>query len=235
MTQSLYITQLQAFLDQLINETLSMAARLAQKSSQIINHPNQQHKGVKLTTLERSAIQAEIQSALQQSFSSHGIGFASYSPETQMEQDYWTLEWWYKQENHLQQAQFENYQNTQRFLDFRSFEWFQLPAQTQQPYIHGPYVDYICNDAYTITFAYPVMQQQQFLGVIAIDLLVETLEQMILPLLKNIEQKAVIINQNARVIASNDVNIRTGTLLKNPRSQQHVNATQHSIQLVVLS
>lgn len=236
MTQNLYITQLQQFLDQLIDETLSMAAGLAQKSSQIIDHSDiHSDKGIKLSTLERTAIQLEIQTALQQSHSSHGIGFASYSPKTQVEQDYWTLEWWYKQEDHLQQAQFENYQNTQRFLDFRSFEWFQLPSETRQPYIHGPYVDYICNDAYTITIAYPVMQQEQFLGVIAIDILVATLEQMILPILKNIEQKAVIINQNARVIASNDASIRTGTLLKSPCKPPQLNAAQHSIQLVVLS
>ncbi|MDQ8934541.1 PDC sensor domain-containing protein [Acinetobacter rudis] len=236
MTQNLYITQLQQFLNQLIDETMSTAAGLAQKSSQIIDHSHiQQNKGVKLSSLERTAIQLEIQSALQQSHSSHGIGFASYSPTTQIEQDYWTLEWWYKQENQLQQAQFENYQNTQRFLDFRSFEWFQLPAKTQQPYVHGPYVDYICNDAYTITIAYPVMQNNQFLGVIAIDILVATLEQMILPKLKNIEQKAVIINQNSRVIASNDVSIRTGTLLKDPPQPHTYNAAQHPIQLVVLS
>jgi hypothetical protein len=33
---------------------------------------------------------------LQESHYSQGIGFASYSPATQEEQDYWTLEWWYK-------------------------------------------------------------------------------------------------------------------------------------------
>ena len=34
--------------------------------------------------------------ALSQSHYSQGTGFASYSPATQDEQDYWTLEWWYK-------------------------------------------------------------------------------------------------------------------------------------------
>ncbi len=86
-------------------------------------------KDVKLSGSERTALQKEIKKALQESHYSQGIGFASYSPATQEEQDYWTLERRYKKEDQLQQAKLENYQNAQRFLDFRSFEWFHKPAQ----------------------------------------------------------------------------------------------------------
>ncbi len=45
--------------------------------------------------LQNAALQKEIKK-LSQSHYSQGTGFASYSPATQDEQDYWTLEWWYK-------------------------------------------------------------------------------------------------------------------------------------------
>ena len=57
---------------------------------------NLKTKDVKLSGSERTALQKEIKKALQESHYSQGIGFASYSPATQEEQDYWTLEWWYK-------------------------------------------------------------------------------------------------------------------------------------------
>lgn len=235
MTQNLYIKELQDLLQQVVTETTSTAERLALQTSQICaQRQSQQHKGIKLSSAERLSLQHEIKTALYQSSYSQGMGFASYRPETQEEQDYWTLEWWYKKEGQLQQAQLENYQNAQRFLDFRSFEWFQQPAQNKQPCIYGPYVDYICNGAYTITIAHPVMLNHQFIGVIAIDLLVSALEKLLIPKLKKIKQKAVIINDSARVISSNDVSIRIGTLLKHQAPQPWATPPNPALQLVML-
>ena len=235
MVQHLYIEELQSLLKQVIDETTSIAEKLAHQTSHILSqHELENSQDIKLTGAERLALQHEIKTALQQSHYSQGIGFASYSPATQDTQDYWTLEWWYKKEDQLQQAQLESYQNAQRFLDFRSFEWFHQPAKSKQPCIHGPYVDYICNGAYTITIAHPVMIRGQFIGVIAIDLLVSALEKLLMPKLKNIQQKAVIINDSARVITSNDISIRTGTLLKSQPTQRFLSRPCQSFQLVVI-
>ncbi|MDM1246253.1 cache domain-containing protein [Acinetobacter sichuanensis] len=234
MTQNLYVKELQELLKQVIDETTSTAERLAKQASQICaQHQFERNKGIKLSVAERTALQQEIKMALYNSSYSQGMGFASYSPETLEEQDYWTLEWWYKKEGKLQQAQLENYQNAQRFLDFRSFEWFQQPARNNQPCFYGPYVDYICNGAYTITIAHPVMLNEQFIGVIATDVLVSALEKILMPKLKNIKQKAVIINNSARVISSNDVSIRIGTLLKNQTVQVNTRPSA-SLQLVLV-
>ncbi|WOE31536.1 MULTISPECIES: cache domain-containing protein [unclassified Acinetobacter] len=235
MTQNLYIQELQDLLTQIVDESTSTAERLANQTSRICaQHHIDPKKGIKLSTAERHLLQQEIKSALHHSSYSQGMGFASYSPETHDEQDYWTLEWWYKKAEQLQQAQLENYQNAQRFLDFRSFEWFQQPAQNNQPCIYGPYVDYICNGAYTITVAHPVIVNAQFIGVIAIDMLVSALEKLLIPKLKHIKQKAVIINDSARVISSNDVSIRIGTLLKHKSRQQQITRSNPSLQLIVL-
>ncbi len=50
-------------------------------------------------------------------------------------------------------------------------------------------MDYICNGAYTITIAHPVMIHDHFIGVIATDILVSALEKLLMPKLKNIKQK----------------------------------------------
>lgn len=235
MTQQHFIDQLQDLLLQVVNETTLVAATLAQQTSQIVaQHREVDPKGLKLSSVERLALQHAIQAALKKSHFSQGMGFASYCAGTQDQQDYWTLEWWYKKANQLQQAKLENYQNAQRFLDFRSFEWFHEPEQNQQPCIHGPYVDYICNGAYTITSAHPVLVNGQFIGVIAIDLLVSALEKILMPCLKKIQQKAVIINDQARVITSNDVTIRTGTLLKSAVIDPQATPAQCPFQLVML-
>ncbi len=81
-------------------------------------------------------------------------------------------------------------------------------------------MDYICNGAYTITIAHPVMIHDHFIGVIATDILVSALEKLLMPKLKNIKQKAVIMNDSSRVITSNDISIRTGTLFKDKTDQQ---------------
>ncbi|OTG85459.1 histidine kinase [Acinetobacter sp. ANC 4558] len=235
MTQNLYIEELQNVLKHVVSETTSIAEELAIKASQIMTKNTFKiEKGIKLSNTERIALQHEIKTALQHSAYCQGMGFASYSPKTQEEQDYWTLEWWYKKDDQLQQAKLENYQNAQRFLDFRSFEWFQQPAQSKQPYIHGPYVDYICNGAYTITIAHPVIVEYQFIGVIAIDIFVSALEKILMPNLKNIKQTMVITNDNARVITSNHVTIRTGTLLKNMPAASSITRPCPSFQMVFL-
>ncbi len=61
------------------------------------------------------------------------------------------------------------------------------------------------------------MIRDQFIGVIATDILVSALEKILMPKLKNIKQKAIVINDSSRVITSNDITIRTGTLFKRPK------------------
>ncbi|MFH4180387.1 histidine kinase, partial [Acinetobacter baumannii] len=55
-----------------------------------------------------------------------------------------------------------------------------------------------------------------------------------MPKLKNIKQKAVIMNDSSRVITSNDISIRTGTLFKDKTDQQFFSQPCQSFQLVVI-
>ncbi len=78
------------------------------------------------------------------------------------------------------------------------------------------------------------MIHDQFIGVIATDILVSALEKLLMPKLKNIKQKAVIMNDSSRVITSNDISIRTGTLFKEKAVQQFFSRPCPSFQLVVI-
>ncbi len=97
MTQHLDVEELQNLLKTVVDETTSITETLASKASKILSkHASEKNADIKLSTSERAALQKEIKKALSQSHYSQGTGFASYSPATQDEQDYWTLEWWYK-------------------------------------------------------------------------------------------------------------------------------------------
>ena len=234
MTTDIAVQKLDDLLNEVFQETISVAKRLAETTANIL-HTQQDIdlQQLKLGAAQRTALQAELKQALSQCQFSYGMGFASYCGSSAAAQEYWTLEWWFKKDHHPQQAKLENYQNAQRFLDFRGFDWFRMPEKNQQLYIQGPYVDYICNAAYTITTAYPVMVQGQFVGVIAIDLLVSTLERLFLPCLTAIKQCAVIINAQHRVLTSNSVNFRTGSLLQ-PSSLGRQVQSKQPFQVLVL-
>ena len=78
------------------------------------------------------------------------------------------------------------------------------------------------------------MIRDQFIGVIATDILVSALEKILMPKLKNIKQKAIVINDTSRVITSNDITIRTGTLFKGQGPEQVLSRPCQSFQLVVI-
>lgn len=168
----------------------------------------------------RLGLQTAIQPRLENDPYCHGAGFASYIDEKQTNSEYWLLEWWLKQptSDHLQ---LELDQGTQQRLDFRTFEWFNHTECSQTPYIHGPYVDYICSTAYTLTAAQPIYVNQQFMGVAVMDLLVATFEECISEELKLIDDVVCITNQEGRVIVSNTAKYRIGSLIHDNQVQAY--------------
>ncbi|MEB3754504.1 cache domain-containing protein [Acinetobacter sp. MD2(2019)] len=174
-----------------------------------------------LSTHIREQVQMLIRRSVERNEYCHGAGFACHL-NAEKQKDYWILEWWFKEDNRIEQANLD--QGTQQRLDFRTFEWFNQAAAQQTTHFHGPYVDYICNTAYTITAAHPIFVQQQFIGVAVIDLMVANLEKYLTPAIKALNQKVVISNSDNRVIISNDPLIRTGSIFKAlDRMHEHLN------------
>ncbi|WP_172731240.1 cache domain-containing protein [Pluralibacter gergoviae] len=161
-----------------------------------------------LQSAVKNYLRRHIKTVLSQTDYCSGAGFASHINST----SYWLLEWWYRREGGDEQASLELDQATQQRLDFRTFAWFSQPPGEGKAWIHGPYVDYICNTAYTLTCAAPVSVRGVFLGVAAVDILVSRLEQ---ELLACADAPAVVLtNHEGRIIVTTCPRRRIGDLLE---------------------
>lgn len=97
----------------------------------------------------------------------------------------------------------------QAAIDLQRLEWFRVPAQTLERHVAGPFVDYLCSNEITVTATVPVMLDGEFVGVLCADVLVAALEDLLLPLLSQIEGSAI-VNANDRVVVSAHPDYETG-------------------------
>ena len=102
-------------------------------------------------------------------------------------------------------------------IDYSSLEWFRLPEASGEPHIAGPYVDYLCNDEYTLTHAVPVVLERGFAGVMALDVLVATAERVLLPPLAALGGELTIVNRSGRVLLSTGAEWVTGDTVRAAR------------------
>src|SRR5215207_8208167 len=96
-------------------------------------------------------------------------------------------------------------------LDYTRHPWFRTPERTGEPYVTGPYVDFVCTDEYVMTSTAPVISRGQMVGVVGADTLVERLEGLLLPPLRSAD--ATLVNDQGRTVVSADPHLATGSLL----------------------
>ena len=198
-------------IDSIINSTIDSTGLLAkdiESSLADIKDVNLEHL---LEPAVRKTIQERIKATLNSNVYCSGAGFASHIENSASNKEFWLLEWWYKKADGVKQVNLDLDQATQQRLDFRTFEWFKQAPDVGNAFIHGPYVDYICNTSYTLTSAVPVYFNKQFLGVAAIDILVSRVEDELLPYAVN--DKVILTNKDARIVFSTHPRFRVGDLL----------------------
>jgi hypothetical protein len=161
----------------------------------------------------RKSLYPSIEKVLLESQFCSGAGFASHLATENLAQPYWFLEWWFKNPKSNQQSCLDLDQATQQRLDFSTFEWFKNTPDAEDVYLHGPYVDYVCTSAYTITAASPVVIAGNMVGVAAVDILVSRIEEALLPIVKQLSSKVIMTNSDNRVIFSSHLQYRTGSLV----------------------
>lgn len=83
-------------------------------------------------------------------------------------------------------------------------EWFTVPLEPGAGHITGPYVDFLCTDEYTLTFTVPVTARGRIVGVAGADIFVESIEDLLLDRLREIDPRATLINGVGRVVVSAD-------------------------------
>lgn len=99
-------------------------------------------------------------------------------------------------------------------IDYSELEWYRVPHATGEPHVAGPYVDYLCSDEYTITVAAPVHIDGEFVGAVALDLLIDRVERDLTPRLAAFGDDISIVNGVGRVLLSTSPSRETGDTIR---------------------
>jgi hypothetical protein len=98
-------------------------------------------------------------------------------------------------------------------------EWFTVPQRRGIPWIAGPFVDSGGTNRHLCTYSVPVYGGDgAFLGIAGADLRVGHVERVARRALSTVAAPAVLVNRDARVIASNEPELAAATLLSPPLS-----------------
>lgn len=100
------------------------------------------------------------------------------------------------------------------FRDYTVLEWWAVPRRTGRRHVTGPYVDYLCTDAYTLTFTVPVRRAGAMAAVVGSDVYVARAERLLLPALRACGRPATVVNRAGRVVVSTLPEHVTGSLVR---------------------
>lgn len=103
-------------------------------------------------------------------------------------------------------------------LDYTRREWFRVPVRTGHRHVTGPYVDYICSDEYVVTCTVPVIVDGHVVGVAGADVLAETLERLLMPVLQ--AEGATLLGDHGQTMVSADHHISPGVVATWPAEYQ---------------
>ncbi|WNG89164.1 hypothetical protein C6A87_008285 [Mycobacterium sp. ITM-2016-00317] len=113
------------------------------------------------------------------------------------------LAWWQRTNDRVTRLRLNFDLTSIDVYDYLQMDWYQLAKRGQQRVAYGPYVDYSGSDMYTITATVPVVAGGTFLGVAGADLVVGDVERRLLDVLRQVEDDAVVVNAERRVVAAN--------------------------------
>jgi methyl-accepting chemotaxis protein-like sensor len=125
----------------------------------------------------------------------------------------WIEWWWAGDDGGVNPLEVDLNPESAEFYDYTTNEWYREPARTGQPWVAGPYVDYICTHKYTFTLSAPLVRDGTFLGVAGADILACQVERAVLPGLAQLRRPAVLVSGHGRVIASNTPGLLPGSVL----------------------
>ena len=157
----------------------------------------------------------------------HGLvaGAGAIAAPGIMPDDHYWLEWWWTRTSGGPEALRVNLNPAAPdFFDYTGADWYQTPMRNSAPHVSGPYVDYACTNEYALTVAVPVTVQGRFAGVAAADVLVSSLEGLLLPELRTLSRPAILLNSGGRVIASSSPDFASGMRVPLPETPSRSDA-----------
>ena len=127
----------------------------------------------------------------------------------------WHLAWWLAGPGGaLRRLDSIDDPESEQFRDYRTLEWWRVPAATGRRHFTGPYVDYMCTDDYTFTITTPVEIGGGLVGVVGADLYVVHLERVLVRALRDSGLSGTLVNASGRIVTSTDAHRATGDLLR---------------------
>lgn len=117
-------------------------------------------------------------------------------------------------------------------FDYTRREWFRVPQDTGRRHVTGPYVDYVCTDEYVVTCTAPVVVGGRTVGVVGCDILVETLENLLLGTLSS--AGATLVGDHGRTMVSADHRLAPGTICDLAAARRRTECPGLPLSLVVL-
>lgn len=125
------------------------------------------------------------------------------------------LEWWVRDEDQFRWQEFDNDPSSPRFYDYEQLEWFRGGFGAEARTIAGPYIDYLGVDEYITTWTIPLIVGLETVGVVGMDLKVDTLEKCLIPILRKASNsRAALVNEGGRVIVSTIGPYGSGALIE---------------------
>jgi DNA-binding FadR family transcriptional regulator len=142
----------------------------------------------------------------------HGLGFMA-EVGVLAETPYW-IEWWQRSSDGTFDRDYSHQLDATRddFYDYGSKGYMTRPRDTGEPSAMGPYVDYGGVDDYLVTVSVPVTNDGVFVGIMAADIRVASLERSVAPWLAQ-AGACILLNSAARVLLSNSVRYNVGDVL----------------------
>ena len=135
----------------------------------------------------------------------------------------WHLAWWTAgADRRITPLRVESVPNRDGFRDYTVLEWWTVPRRTGRRHVTGPYVDYLCTDAYTLTFTVPVHRPDgSMAAVVGSDVYVARAERLLLPALRAARRPATVVNAAGRVVVSTVSAHVTGSLVRSSPAGWH--------------
>lgn len=103
-------------------------------------------------------------------------------------------------------------QRSENFYNYLGMPWFRVPRETGRSTVASPYVDLYGSDMYVMTFTTPIMVGDRFIGVAGADVPLHSFERVLARSLVRLEQDALVLSADGRVIASNTADWSVGEL-----------------------
>lgn len=143
----------------------------------------------------------------------HGLGFMA-EPGAVADVDYWVA-WWQRAADGAFDRDYSHQLDPTRddFYDYVSKDFMKRPRESGQPSAMGPFIDHGGVGDDIVTVAVPVHAAGAFVGIVAADLRVASLERALSGWLAQADGVCVLLNDESRVLLSNSVAHVAGDLL----------------------